>query len=110
MGQTYTIIKNLTNKKLFLSWFPLGEGRYGLFLNPREQMRYSGNLIEEIWGFIDKKEALSKDVSSGKILITVCGGRDYPYSVFDLNTAPEFKQWGCVVWNYDSSSAAWIGT
>lgn len=100
-GVDYSIVQNLTSKRHFLSWFPANSGM-GRWIEPNEQIRFSGNIFEAVVGVPRYKASLQADTTSGKIAVTVCGASPSKYDV--VETQPVYINCRVLVW--DSSSSA----
>ncbi len=108
-GVTKTIVKNLTGDAIFASWWPEKHGE-GRVLQPYEKVQFNGNLFEALYAWPKLKVAMEADVQAGKVAISRCGAVKTvePYPVVVTQPHPEFHQFGCIDWEYDSSSSAWI--
>lgn len=103
-GVDFTIIKNLTNERQFLAWFPTAHG-HGRFIEPLERIRFGGNLFEAILGFPDLKAKLERDIQTdGIVAVTVCGTVPEEYESLD----DQVVQISCQEWEYESSSSLWM--
>jgi hypothetical protein len=108
-GVTRTIIKNLTGTRLFLAWWPEKHGE-GRSMAPHEKIRFNGNLFEALHAWPSLKNAMEADVRAGKVAVAYCGAETSadPYPVVKSQPVPGFAQYGCIDWEYDSSSSMWV--
>lgn len=93
-GVSYTVVKNLTSERIFLPWFPsaYGDGRW---IEAYERLQFAGNIVEEVAGRPSFASALQRDMTSGKLAITVCGDDPAAYEVIDSQSIRGYKLAGC---------------
>lgn len=103
-GVSYTIIHNSSPQPVFLSWFPTLFG-VGIVVEANSRIRVSGNLIEQIAGFPDRREAMLADMRQGRVSVTVCGEAPQPYTELDEN-AIQPGPFGCEGVLMESSSSS----
>lgn len=107
-GVDYTVVRNLTGKRKFLMWFPEAVG-HGRWIEPRSQIRFSGNLFETLAAMPNLKALLDVDIRSGEIAVAACGNPQITYEPIANQLVPGFAEHGCIHWQFDSSSSAWAG-
>lgn len=93
-GVLYTVVKNLTSSRAFLSWFPsaYGDGRW---IEAHERLQFAGNVLEETLGRPALQAALQHDMASGRLAITVCGEDPAAYEVVDSQSIMGYALAGC---------------
>lgn len=104
-GVQYTVVKNLTSDRVFLSWFPSAYGA-GRWIEAHERLQFAGNAVEEVIGRPALQAALQRDMANGRLAITVCGEDPAAYEVIDSQSIVGYAQAGCREAVYGSSSSS----